>query len=59
MKKVKDSVLVLSDLSKSQLVETNGGWIATLIAIAGAFIYVYNNSDDFIEGFKDGAKNGL
>ena len=32
----------------------NGGWITTAIAIASAIIYIYNNGDDFIEGFKEG-----
>jgi hypothetical protein len=51
-----------SDLKKMQLIELtpqeyknkNGGWIQLALAIAAAAIYIYNNADDFVEGFKEG-----
>jgi len=41
-------------LDEKELENSNGGWIATVVAIASAAIYLYNNGDDFIEGFKEG-----
>lgn len=50
------------DLKKMQLIELtpqeyqnkNGGWIQLALAIAAAVIYVYNNSEDLVAGFKEG-----
>ncbi len=33
---------------------TGGVAVATVLAIIGAGIYVYNNWDDFVEGVKEG-----
>ncbi|MGM0530501.1 MAG: lactobin A/cerein 7B family class IIb bacteriocin [Bacteroidota bacterium] len=41
-------------LDEKEIRKNNGGWIATAVAIASAAIYIYNNGDDFIEGFKEG-----
>jgi hypothetical protein len=32
----------------------NGGWLGTVLAVIGAVIYLYNNKDDIVEGFKEG-----
>jgi hypothetical protein len=34
--------------------EVNGGVLPALIAIIGAGIYIYNNWDDFADGFAEG-----
>ncbi len=46
---------MIENLSKKEMLEVNGGIDPiTFITLAGAFIYVYNNADDFVEGFKCG-----
>ena len=48
----------VQELGREELREVEGGnplsAIAAAIAIAGACIYVYNNFDDFVEGYKEG-----
>ncbi len=51
---MKNYILDCDILSEKELQNLNGGWLALTIAIAGAVIYVYNNKDDFVEGFKEG-----
>jgi hypothetical protein len=41
-------------MNAEELRVTTGGWVALLLAVAGAGIYVYNNWDDFKEGFSEG-----
>jgi len=53
--KTKDlNLLELKELKEKDVKMTNGGWISLALAIAGATIYIYNNKDDFAEGFKEG-----
>lgn len=54
MKNLNLATYEVEEMSEMQMNEVNGGWIATAIAIAGACIYLYNNWDDFAEGFAEG-----
>ena len=44
------------EMNESQTRDANGGelLVGTVLAIIGACIYVYNNYEDFAEGFKEG-----
>lgn len=52
------------ELSLSEQTQLNGGFFGiddaivaaalSCIAVLGAVIYVYNNKEDFVEGFKEG-----
>nr|WP_320056977.1 lactobin A/cerein 7B family class IIb bacteriocin [uncultured Bacteroides sp.] len=44
----------IQDLTLNEMKEVNGGWLLAAITLAGAFIYVYNNWDDFAGGVKEG-----
>ena len=51
--------LGVQEMNAREIKETDGGFlqiIAGAIAIAGAIIYIYNNADDFVEGFNEGYK---
>ncbi len=52
--KMTTKIAGLVNLNREQLVSSNGGGIGTALAIIGAGIYIYNNWDDFTEGFKEG-----
>jgi len=55
MKNFDLNALSVTEMNESQKRDVNGGVdIGTLIAIVGACIYVYNNFDDFKEGFQAG-----
>ncbi len=44
----------VEELNEVQMREVNGGGFGAFIAIASACIYLYNNADDFAEGFREG-----
>lgn len=60
MKKLNLNSKIIHTMDYLDMKHSNGGEpsIATCIAIAGAAIYVYENADDFAEGFKEGFENG-
>ena len=43
----------VKELSSKDLKRFNGGW---LLWVIGTLIYLYDNKDDLIEGFKEGYK---
>jgi len=49
-----ESKFEMQDLTLNEMKEVNGGWLLAAITLAGAFIYVYNNWDDFAGGVKEG-----
>jgi hypothetical protein len=51
---MKDLELMGVQEMDSEQLKVNGGWLAGFLAVAGAAIYVYNNWDDFADGFHDG-----
>ncbi|MDD3567363.1 MAG: class IIb bacteriocin, lactobin A/cerein 7B family [Bacteroidales bacterium] len=52
MKELSLNNLGVQELDAREMVEVDGGF--AWIAVVGAIIYVYNNWDDFAEGFKEG-----
>jgi hypothetical protein len=53
MKTLELESMGLKELNRKEM-QTNGGWIQAALAIGAAFIYVYNNWDDFTAGFSEG-----
>lgn len=46
------------ELGRDELKEVDGGWIGVVLAVGSAYIYLYNNSEDWFEGFREGWKDG-
>jgi hypothetical protein len=44
----------MKELTEFEMKNLNGGWLGVALAIIGAVIYLYNNKEDFVEGFKEG-----
>ncbi|MBY0433853.1 MAG: hypothetical protein K2U26_07065 [Cyclobacteriaceae bacterium] len=44
----------VQELTLDSLENVKGGWWQAGLALLGAAIYLYNNSGDFVDGFKDG-----
>ncbi|MBN2482446.1 MAG: hypothetical protein JXB19_11960 [Bacteroidales bacterium] len=55
-KKLKHVSNELQMLDNASMRSINGGSIATVIALIGAGIYIYNNAGDFVAGFKAAVK---
>lgn len=45
---------IMKELTEKECMEMNGGYVQFVIAVASAAIYLYNNWDDFAEGFNEG-----
>jgi len=43
----------VKELSFNEMTEIYGGYWQAALAVMGAAIYIYNNWDDFVRGFKD------
>ncbi|ELR69053.1 hypothetical protein C900_05442 [Fulvivirga imtechensis AK7] len=41
----------VTSLCSGEVEEIQGGWWQAVLAAAGAAIYMYNNYDDYVEGF--------
>jgi hypothetical protein len=49
--------LGIFELNDNELNDVGAGFgLALALAIVGAAIYLYNNSGDFVKGFKEGMK---
>ena len=44
----------VKELSLTEQADVNGGFLLAFIAVMGAVIYLYNNKEDMIDGFKEG-----
>ncbi|MFI3297510.1 MAG: hypothetical protein R3Y59_07775 [bacterium] len=41
-------------MPKQEMKETDGGNLLAFITVMGAIIYLYNEGDDLVDGFKEG-----